>query len=51
MFKAQIEPHVFVILGATGNLTRRKLFPSIYHLSAKGALKGKNSILGVARQG
>jgi glucose-6-phosphate 1-dehydrogenase len=46
----QIQPHIFVILGATGNLTRRKLFPAIYHLSAKGALKGKSKILGVARK-
>lgn len=46
---AEIEPHLFVILGATGNLTQKKLFPAIYSLSAKGELKGKNKILGVAR--
>ena len=50
MAPSQIEPHLFIILGATGNLTRKKLFPAIYQLSAKGALKGKSRILGVARR-
>ena len=45
-----IEPHLFIILGATGNLTQKKLFPAIYRLSAKGELKGKTKILGVARR-
>ena len=50
MSQTQIEPHIFVIFGATGNLTRRKLFPALYHLSSKGVLKGKGMILGVARR-
>ncbi len=49
MLKQQIEPHIFVILGATGNLARRKLFPALYQLSTKGALEGKSVILGVSR--
>ncbi len=49
MAVSKIEPHIYVIFGATGNLARRKLFPALYHLSAKGELKGKNKILGVAR--
>ena len=32
MSEHQVEPHVFVILGATGDLTRRKLLPALYHL-------------------
>ena len=50
MSQTEIEPHIFVIFGATGNLTRRKLFPALYHLSSKGVLKGKGTILGVARR-
>jgi glucose-6-phosphate 1-dehydrogenase len=46
----QVEPHVFIIFGATGNLTRRKLFPALYSLSARGKTKGKSMILGVARR-
>lgn len=50
MSQSQIEAHTFIIFGATGNLTRRKLFPALYHLSTKGALEGKSIILGVARR-
>lgn len=50
MSATQIEPHVFVIFGATGNLTRRKLFPVLFRLSSRGELKGKGIILGVARR-
>lgn len=50
MSKLDIEPHLFIILGATGNLSQKKLFPAIYTLSAKGILKGKSKILGVARK-
>jgi len=50
MLSTQVETHLFVILGATGDLTRRKLFPSLYRLSAKGALRGKSKILGYARK-
>jgi glucose-6-phosphate 1-dehydrogenase len=46
----QIEPHIFIIFGATGNLASRKLFPAIYKISAKEELKGKSIILGVARK-
>ena len=46
----QVKPHLFIIFGATGNLTRRKLFPALYRLSAQGKTKGKSVILGIARQ-
>ncbi|MGD0329939.1 MAG: glucose-6-phosphate dehydrogenase [Nitrososphaeria archaeon] len=48
--RTSLDPHIFVIFGATGNLTRRKLFPVIYNLSAKGTLQKKNIILGVAHK-
>jgi len=51
MSENSIEPHIFVIVGATGNLAGLKLFPSIYQLHAKGILTTKSKILGVARRG
>lgn len=45
----KVDPHIFVILGAIGNLTRRKLFPALYHLSAKGVLE-RSVIIGVDRK-
>lgn len=42
-----IEPHLFVILGATGDLTGRKLLPSLNGLIARDALGPKSLILGV----
>ncbi|MFQ5821839.1 MAG: glucose-6-phosphate dehydrogenase [Candidatus Heimdallarchaeota archaeon] len=50
MSENSIEPHIFVIVGATGNLAGRKLFPSIYQLHAKGILTKNSKILGVARK-
>jgi glucose-6-phosphate 1-dehydrogenase len=44
----QIDPHLFVIFGATGDLTARKLLPALYRLSSRGALGPKSVILGVA---
>ena len=33
-----IDPHVIVLFGATGDLSRRKLIPGLYHLYAVGLL-------------
>lgn len=49
MAEQDIERHVFVIFGATGDLTSRSLLPTLYQLSVHGILKGKSKILGVAR--
>ncbi|MFQ5975236.1 MAG: glucose-6-phosphate dehydrogenase [Candidatus Hydrothermarchaeales archaeon] len=49
MEQTDFERHVFVIFGATGDLTSRKLLPSLFQLSDHGILKGKSMILGVAR--
>lgn len=46
----QVHPHIFVIMGATGNLTRLKLFPALYKLFEQRVLSGKCVILGVARK-
>lgn len=44
-----MERHLFVILGATGDLTRRKLLPALFHLRKQGVLeKGQALIVGSA---
>lgn len=45
-----LEPSLFVIFGATGDLTRRKLLPALYHLAERGQLERPYVILGVARK-
>lgn len=45
MRKQQVEPHVFVIIGATGDLTRRKLLPALYHLRDQGVLETRNTLI------
>ena len=46
---AKAEPCTFVIFGASGDLTRRKLLPSIYNLAEASHLPDAFAILGVAR--
>ncbi|OQM45039.1 glucose-6-phosphate dehydrogenase [Anoxybacillus sp. UARK-01] len=41
---------LIVIFGATGDLAKRKLFPSIYSLYQKGKLSEKFAVVGVARR-
>lgn len=40
-----LEPHLFIILGATGDLTRRKLLPALFHLRAFGELDKQNTVI------
>ena len=42
-------PCTMVILGAAGDLTRRKLLPSLLHLESDGALHDEFVVVGVAR--
>ncbi|WP_344413052.1 glucose-6-phosphate dehydrogenase [Amycolatopsis minnesotensis] len=44
-----LEPHVFVIFGATGDLARRKLFPGLFRLTRSGMLPGEFRIIGSGR--
>jgi len=46
----QIDPALFVIFGATGDLARRKLFPALYNLSVEGLLPSGVAIVGVGRR-
>jgi glucose-6-phosphate 1-dehydrogenase len=43
------EPCAFVIFGASGDLTQRKLLPAIYSLAARRLLPEQFAIVGVAR--
>lgn len=42
-------PCTLVIFGASGDLTRRKLLPAVYHLSLEHRLPPRFSVLGVAK--
>lgn len=42
-------PSALVIFGASGDLTRRKLLPAVYHLSRAHRLPPKFSIIGIAK--
>jgi glucose-6-phosphate 1-dehydrogenase len=43
------SPSVLVIFGASGDLTRRKLLPAVYHLARAQRLPAHFSVIGVAR--
>ena len=47
MTTKEMEPHLFLIFGALGDLARRKLLPALYHLSSKGELGDDYYIVGV----
>lgn len=44
-----MTPHIFVIFGASGDLTARKLIPAFYHLYEGGYLAENFALLGVSR--
>jgi glucose-6-phosphate 1-dehydrogenase len=44
------EPGVVVIFGASGDLTKRKLLPALFHLQQAGLLPEEFAIVGVARR-
>ncbi len=44
------EPHLFVVLGATGDLMQRKVLPVLYRLSASAQFPAGTLVLGVARR-
>jgi glucose-6-phosphate 1-dehydrogenase len=45
----EIQPHLFVIFGATGDLTRRKLAPALYRLMQHEDVARRCHVLGTAR--
>ncbi len=44
------DPCIVVIFGASGDLTKRKLLPALYHLEQAGFLPEDFAVLGVARR-
>ena len=44
------EPCTVVIFGASGDLTKRKLLPALYHLEQQGLLPADFAVVGVARR-
>ena len=44
------DPCVVVIFGASGDLTKRKLLPALYHLDQSGLLPEDFTVVGVARR-
>jgi glucose-6-phosphate 1-dehydrogenase len=44
-----VHPTTFVIFGATGDLSRRKLLPAVYNLAHEGALPERFAIVGMSR--
>jgi glucose-6-phosphate 1-dehydrogenase len=44
------RPAALVIFGASGDLTRRKLFPAVYNLALSRMLPGGFAVVGVARR-
>ncbi len=44
------DPCIVVIFGASGDLTKRKLLPALYHLEQAGLLPANFAVVGVARR-
>ena len=44
------DPCIVVIFGASGDLTKRKLLPALYHLEQQGLLPKEFAVVGVARR-
>jgi glucose-6-phosphate 1-dehydrogenase len=45
------DPHVIVLFGALGDLSRRKLLPGLFHLDAAGLMPSDYRIVGTSRRG
>ncbi|HAQ17693.1 MAG TPA: glucose-6-phosphate dehydrogenase [Prolixibacteraceae bacterium] len=45
----QSDPHILVIFGASGDLTKRKLIPALYEMHTQQLLPEKLAVLGVSR--
>ena len=44
----EVERHLFVIFGASGDLTRRKLLPALYRVMTENGVEDRTVILGVS---
>ncbi|MGI5820425.1 MAG: glucose-6-phosphate dehydrogenase [Armatimonadota bacterium] len=50
MARSEIDPHLMIVLGGTGDLMHRKLLPAMRRLTEEGALKGRTVILAAGRR-
>jgi glucose-6-phosphate 1-dehydrogenase len=50
MSTAPVDRHLFIVLGGSGDLMRRKLLPALWHLTARGPLRGRALVLATARR-
>ncbi|MCR2820320.1 glucose-6-phosphate dehydrogenase [Lederbergia panacisoli] len=50
MIQSETPASLIMIFGATGDLAKRKLYPSLYHLFRKGKLAKHFAVVGVARR-
>ncbi|MCA1054740.1 glucose-6-phosphate dehydrogenase [Rossellomorea aquimaris] len=50
MKKTNTPSSLITIFGATGDLAKRKLYPSLYHLFRKGKISEKFAVIGVGRR-
>ena len=44
-----VQPFDYVVFGATGDLTKRKLIPALYHRFKDGQFDTQSRIIGVSR--
>src|SRR6187549_3006636 len=44
-----VQPFDYVVFGATGDLTKRKLIPALYHRFKDGQFDEQSHIIGVSR--
>ena len=44
-----VQPFDYVVFGATGDLTKRKLIPALYHRFMDGQFDEQSRIIGVSR--
>jgi glucose-6-phosphate 1-dehydrogenase len=47
-YEKQPDPTLFVIFGASGDLTRRKLVPALYNLYVDGWMPEKFEVIGIS---
>ncbi len=47
--ESKVKPFVMVIFGGTGDLSKRKLLPTLLHIFKEGELPSEFAILGIAR--
>ncbi|MBS4194583.1 glucose-6-phosphate dehydrogenase [Lederbergia citri] len=50
MIQSETPASLIMIFGATGDLAKRKLYPSLFHLFRKGKLSEHFAVIGVARR-